>query len=445
MTEISLPREVRHILETLEKAGYEAYAVGGCVRDALLGREPNDWDVTTSAKPEQVKELFSHTFDTGIAHGTVSVLLGNETFEVTTYRIDGPYEDARHPSSVIFTPDLREDLRRRDFTINAMAYSDRTGIVDLFDGRGDLERKVIRAVGKAEERFEEDALRILRAVRFAAQLNFELDPDTAAAARELAGNLSKISAERIETELEKLLISDHPELLRTAWELGITAVILPEFDRCMAQPQNNAHHIYSAGEHTLVALANIDAEKALRWTMLFHDLGKPEVVTIDENGTYHFRGHAKNSAVIAKKIMKRLKFDNDTMRTVQHLVGNHSMYPIETEEGVRRSINEIGEKLFPLFLKVKRSDILAQSPEVQEKKLVYLDHIVQIYRGILERGECTSLAALAIGGDDLMQDGMERGREIGDMLKKLLDEVLAHPEYNKKELLIEKSRQIRGL
>ncbi len=440
--DIVLPGKVKTIIATLESAGFEAFAVGGCVRDSLLGRTPNDWDITTSATPLQVKEHFSHTFDTGIEHGTVTVLLGKEGFEVTTYRVDGDYEDGRHPKNVTFTPDLKEDLKRRDFTINAMAYNETTGLVDLFGGKEDLQTGVIKAVGEPHERFTEDALRILRAVRFAAQLDFAIDEATSKAAEDLAGNLSRISAERIHVELEKLLVSAHPEKLRTAWELGITKVILPEFDAMMTAEQNNAHHIYSVGDHTIVAMQNIDPQPILRFTMLMHDMGKTQCARLDEKGIWHYHGHAALSVPIAAKLMKRLRFDNKTMSAVKVLVGNHSRYPKEEEADLRRNIYEIGEDLFPLWLKVKRADILAQNTAVHEEKLSYLIRIEELYRKILERGDCLSLKTLALTGSDLIADGMKGGPRMGNVLKALLEDVLEHPEHNTKEYLLEKSREI---
>ena len=248
---IQLPVKVDNIIKTLEAAGYEAFAVGGCIRDSVLGRTPQDWDITTSAKPQDVKRLFSHTIDTGIQHGTVTVMLEHEGFEVTTYRIDGEYEDARHPKEVTYTVNLLEDLKRRDFTINAMAYNESRGLVDAFDGMGDLQKKVIRCVGNPKERFTEDALRMLRALRFAAQLGFEVEEQTFAAIRELAQTIEKISAERIQTELVKMLTSDHPELIREVYTSGISDVILPEFSVLMQTEQNNPHHCYTVGEHTI--------------------------------------------------------------------------------------------------------------------------------------------------------------------------------------------------
>lgn len=266
---IQLPEDVRFIIHTLQDAGHEAYAVGGCVRDSLLSRTPDDWDITTSARPEETKKLFRRTIDTGIQHGTVTVMLKKNGYEVTTYRVDGEYEDGRHPKEVIFTANLIEDLKRRDFTINAMAYNEESGLVDAFTGKKDLEEGIIRCVGDADERFTEDALRIMRAVRFSAQLGFSMEDKTKAAIRGHAENLRKVSAERIQTELTKLVTSPHPEYLRSAWETGITAVFLPEFDRLMRTPQNNPHHCLNVGEHTLRAMQAVRPDKILRLTMLF--------------------------------------------------------------------------------------------------------------------------------------------------------------------------------
>lgn len=442
---IILPEKVKFILEQLEIHGFEGYAVGGCIRDSVLGRTPSDWDITTSATPREVKEIFPKTFDTGIEHGTITVLLDKEGFEVTTYRIDGEYEDCRHPRQVQFTPNLIEDLKRRDFTINAMAYNESRGLVDAFGGIGDLQNRVVRCVGNAWERFGEDALRMMRAVRFCAQLGFRMDSETSMAIRELAPSLKKISAERIRTELVKLLESPHPDWIRQAWEDGITKVILPEFDSMMEQPQNSSHHIYSVGEHTLEALRNVRADRILRLSVLFHDMGKPEVAAMDERGIYHFRGHAGHSAEIAKKIMKRLKFDNDTLQKVYRLVLHHSLYPEMTPEGVRRAVYLLGEELFPFYMEIKRADILGQNPAVQEKKLGYLEEIERIYGEIIARGDCLSLKTLAVTGKDLIGDGVKPGKGMGELLDRLLDEVLEVPERNTREWLLERSRQLRKM
>ena len=320
---IELPRKVVLIIKNLQRHGYDAYAVGGCVRDSILNRKPEDWDITTSAKPEQVKRIFRRTVDTGIEHGTVTVLIGKDGFEVTTYRVDGLYEDGRHPKEVTFTSRLEEDLKRRDFTINAMAYNDDERLVDAFGGMRDLNYHLIRCVGDPKERFSEDALRILRAVRFSAQLAFPIEPETAEAIKSLAPNLEKISAERIQAELVKLLVSDHPERIQDACELGITKVVLPEWDDMVGVKQNTPHHKYDVAAHTVHALQNVKNDKVLRLTMLFHDMGKPVMKTTDENGRDHFKGHAIASEQIAKTVMKRLKFDNDTIRKVTKLVAYH--------------------------------------------------------------------------------------------------------------------------
>lgn len=433
---IQLPEKVQQIIKTLQSHGYEAYAVGGCVRDSLLGRTPGDWDITTSALPEETKALFDKTFDTGIEHGTITVLMGKEGFEVTTYRIDGKYEDSRHPSEVTFTRCLSEDLLRRDFTINAMAYNDEDGIVDLFDGMADLEKKVIRCVGNAEARFGEDALRIMRAVRFSAQLGFEIEEQTQAAIRKLAFSLKNISAERIQVELIKLLTSPHPEQIRLAYELGITEVMLPEFDRMMETAQETPHHCHNVGEHTIAALQHCPSDKILRLTMLFHDMGKPEKKTMDENGIAHFKGHAVVSEAIAKEIMHRLKFDNDTLRKVTKLVYYHDLRMPATPRNVRRAMNRIGTELFPYYLNVRRADTLAQSMFRREEKLENIQKIENIYLQIMELQECVSLKDLAVKGGDLLAVGVERGPQIGETLNKLLELVLEEPEKNQKELLL---------
>ncbi len=444
MIDIEVPSKVEKVLCTLHENGFEAYIVGGCVRDSILGRTPGDWDITTSASPQQVKQLFPRTVDTGIRHGTVAVLDGNERFEVTTFRIDGIYEDKRHPREVTFTSNLLEDLRRRDFTINAMAYSRERGLIDRFGGMNDLQQRVIRCVGSPAERFGEDALRMLRAVRIAAQLDFTLTDDVREAICAQAGTLSQVSEERIQTELVKLLVSGHPRSFRLAYECGLTAVFMPEFDRIMVQRQNNPHHAYTTGEHTLIAMENIAPERILRLTMLFHDIGKPEVFETDAEGIDHFHGHAAVSADLARQIMKRLKFDNDTIRTVCSLVRNHSRYPQLTAEDVRKSVFEIGgPEMFEFFLQVKKADVKAQHPDVTAKKLQYVREVERIWEDVKLHGDCLSLRELAVSGDDLIADGWKPGPEIGRVLHRLLMEVLESPQLNTKEELLSRSRKFR--
>lgn len=435
---IDLPIKVKTIIDTLETAGHEAYAVGGCVRDSILGRVPQDWDITTSARPEQVKELFERTIDTGIRHGTVTVLLEREGFEVTTYRIDGEYEDARHPKEVIFTGNLVEDLKRRDFTINAMAYNEKEGLVDVFDGIGDMQRKVIRCVGEAEERFTEDALRMLRAVRFGAQLGFSIEKKTRDAIVKLAPSLKKISAERIQAELVKLLVSDHPGEVRTLYETGISREIFPWLDEMMDTPQNNPHHCYNVGEHTIHTLESIEADKVLRLTMLFHDMAKPLCKSVDDKGVYHFKGHPGESARMAKQVMRKLKFDNDTIDKVTSLVLWHDDNPPVTPANIRRAIWRIGPRQFPDIFLVKRADTMGKSGYQREEKLAYIDAYERQYQKIMEAKECISLKMLAVTGADLIAAGMKPGREIGEGLEYLLQLVLEHPEYNTREILLEK-------
>ena len=434
---IVLPEKVNTIIHTLQKHGFEAYAVGGCVRDSILGRVPDDWDITTSATPMETKALFARTFDTGIEHGTITVLIDKDAFEVTTYRVDGKYEDSRHPSEVTFTRSLKEDLLRRDFTINAMAYNDTEGLVDIFGGMEDLKDKTIRCVGNARARFGEDALRILRAVRFAAQLGFEIDEETKDGITELAPTLANISAERIQVELIKMLTSPNPGMLKTAYELGITNVILPEFDAMMATTQENPHHKYTVGEHTLKAIEAIRADKVLRLTMLFHDIGKPIMKKVDENGVAHFKMHDVRGSEMTKQILRRLKFDNDTMNKVVRLVQYHDYRMPAEPKNVRRAMNKIGEDLFPYYLEVRMADTLAQSEYLQEEKIQNIQDVRICYEEILEKKECVSLKTLAVTGSDLIANGMKPGKEIGEVLNKLLEYVIEHPEANEKETLLE--------
>lgn len=434
--QIELPRKVRYIIEALESQGYEAYAVGGCIRDSLLNRSPQDWDITTSAKPEEVKKVFNRTIDTGIQHGTVTVLLDREGFEVTTYRIDGKYEDGRHPKEVVFTPNLKEDLKRRDFTINAMAYNESQGLIDLFGGAEDLKQGIVRCVGDARARFSEDALRMMRAVRFGAQLGFSIEEETGAAIKELAPTLSKISAERIQTELVKLVVSDHPQEMRILYETGLTAVMLPEFDAMMETEQNNPHHKCSVGEHTILAMENVPGEKVLRLAMLFHDVAKPVCITTDEEGIHHFHGHPGVGKDMTEKILRRLKFDNDTIERVCTLVKGHDDNPPVTPRNIRRAMVRTGLSAYPDIFAVKRADILAQSDYKRQEKLDYLREYEKCYKKIIESRECLSLKELAVNGRDLIELGIPSGPELGEVLKKLLDIVLEEPERNTREELL---------
>lgn len=474
---MKLPEAVKFILEELRARGHEAYAVGGCVRDALLGREPEDWDVTTSAEPEEVKEVFPVTIDTGIEHGTVTVRIDKTNYEVTTFRTDGKYADHRHPEEVTFAKTLEEDLLRRDFTINAMAYSEQSGLVDLYGGQQDLADHIIRCVGEPKERFEEDALRILRAFRFAAQLSetltlnqgardnndqacaFKIEENTREAIRECRDGLRFISAERIQVEMTKILTSSYPEILRDMYELSVTEIILPEFDAIMETEQHFIHHDKNVGEHTLAALTamtQLDAaserKKALRWTMLLHDSGKPRCKTTDEDGD-HFKGHAAVSAGIAGEVMSRMKMDNATRDAVRHLVYYHDYrmpvgregddYDKESYRRVRRAMNRIGKAYFDDYCLVRRADILAQSMYMREEKIANVEGVEDIYRRIKEAGDCVSLKDLAVTGQDLLDEGVQPGPEVGEILDQMLEWVLDDPERNDRETLLNTWRETR--
>jgi len=452
---IQVPEKVNKIIETLLAHGHEAYAVGGCVRDSLLGREADDWDITTSASPYEVKELFRRTIDTGIQHGTVTIMLDKEGFEVTTYRIDGEYEDGRHPKEVLFTKNLEEDLKRRDFTINAMAYNEQTGMVDIFGGVKDLEDKIIRCVGVAGDRFDEDALRIMRAFRFSAQLGFSIEENTKIAAAERAENLKKISAERIRVELTKLLLSNHPDRLLWMQQNGITKVVLPEFDAMLATEQKNSNHLYNVGEHTLKVLGQIGTEgewskkelQVLRFAALLHDVAKPEVQVTDGQGEQHFPKHGEAGAKKAKEIMRRLKFDNETTDLVVRLVSAHEQYISITgsnEENLaamRHMMHRLGPDLMDYLWELQRADILSQNPASLERKMFILNETKKLHREVVERNDCVLLKQLAINGKDLIELGAAPGKQLGEILERLLQEVLDAPELNQKDILLQRAKQ----
>lgn len=443
---IRIPKEVDFIIKKLEENGFEAFAVGGCVRDTIIGRKPQDWDITTSAHPLQVKDIFHRTIDTGLQHGTVTVMLGRVGYEVTTYRIDGEYVDSRHPESVQYTTNLIEDLKRRDFTINAMAYNPKFGIVDAFDGMGDIERKVIKCVNDPKERFSEDALRILRAVRFSAQLGFEIEEKTMQGICRMAPTLENISAERICSELEKLILSDHPEKLITAYEMGITKVILPEFDAMMECEQDTPYHMYNVGEHTIKVMQNVEKTRIMRFAALFHDVAKPDVHTHDTKS--HFKRHAIEGVKKTEKIMRRLKMDNKTINVVKRLVECHDDRPVEhkrTEEQVRRSVHKIGKDIYPLYLQLANADFAGKSAYGREKGYDDYLYTVKVFEKIINENQCTSSKELKITGKEIIELGIGPGPEVGDVIDELLDRVLHNPDLNDnkklKEMVVQKSRK----
>lgn len=467
---INLPKDVSFIIHILEKAGYEAYAVGGCVRDTLLGREPQDWDITTSAKPEQIKALFYKTIDTGIQHGTVTVMLHKVGYEVTTYRIDGEYEDNRHPKSVEFTQNLTLDLERRDFTINAMAYNTKDGLVDAFEGIQDLKDHKIRCVGDPGARFDEDALRMLRAVRFSGQLGFRIQESTRNAIVERAENLKNISAERIRVELTKLLLAKDAGQIREAYRTGMTGIFLPEFDKMMEVDQKNPHHIYTVGEHSIrsVEIMNFffglkmepwkgakipdevlaqaqeftrtmtDKEHTiLCLTMLLHDIGKPDAMTVDEKGVGHFYGHPQAGEKIVGKILKRLTYDNETVSMVKRLVYWHDYQYGGNLKSMRKALAKMGRDMMPYLFLVQYCDILAQNPATFPEKLERVNHAIALWKEVLSSKAPLQLKDLEITGKDLMAMGIKPGPQIGRILQSVLEYTLEYPEKNQKEMLLE--------
>ena len=449
---IEIPSTVAGIIETLYNAGYEAYAVGGCIRDSIMGRTPHDWDITTSAKPDEIKRLFRRTIDTGIQHGTVTVMIKNEGYEVTTYRVDGDYSDHRRPDRVDFADDLSEDLRRRDFTVNAMAYNDRAGMVDLFGGLSDIDNKIIKCVGNPDERFDEDALRILRAVRFSAQLGFEIEAATRDAIKNHVSELSFVSAERIEAEFTKLITSSHPEKIEDAFNLGLTNAFIPEFDAMMETEQHTPYHKYDVGHHTIEVMKHVRPEKYMRYAALLHDIGKPLCKTTEElpiekqvtwNGeTFdavdHFKGHGAKGAKMVPDIMKRLKMDNATTDKVERLVFYHDAGLREepSKRYVRRLMSKVGAENFDDLMEIRLADIEGQSDYQRDDKLRKAALIRKYRDEILKEKNALTIKELDINGKDLMDAGYPKGPIVGEILRFLLDRVLEEPELNEKEKLL---------
>lgn len=402
---IEMPFEAEWIIKKIREHGFEAFAVGGCVRDTLLGRVPGDWDITTSAKPEEVKAIFGKTVDTGLQHGTVTIIKNHKGYEVTTYRIDGEYHDGRHPDSVEFTLNLLEDLKRRDFTINAMAYSHETGIVDAFGGMEDLNAGIVRCVGLAHDRFTEDALRILRAVRFAAQLGFSIEEETYRAISDIAPNLQKVSKERIQTELTKLLLSDHTEKIVMAEETGISRYVTDGFhevfEREKAVSGARSEKWYSG----FAGLAGLPAEKSMRWAGFLRHMEPAEV----------------------RKILKGLKLDNETIDNARAMVEAAGMPLFPEKPQIRRSLSRMTAYQFEGCLNLKALDGDEKVPEIRA-----------LWEEIKAAGDCVSLKELAVDGNDLMAAGVKPGKEIGETLKALLSLVLEEPSMNRKEILLEK-------
>lgn len=441
-----------YILSELEKAGFEAYIVGGCVRDLCIGNQPHDFDITTNALPEQIIQVFADkkVILTGLKHGTVTVIHNGETFEVTTFRIDGKYSDSRRPDSVKFTSSLKEDLARRDFTMNAMAMDKNGTLYDYHNGKSDIENHVIRCVGSPEMRFTEDALRILRAVRFSAVLGFDIEEKTAESAIELKKRLGHVSAERIRTELVKTLCGKNVVDVMLKYR-EIIAQIIPEMRECFDFNQYSKYHKYDVYEHIVRALGSVPVDspdcEILRTALLFHDIGKPAVCRIDEKGKGHFSGHAKVSADIACDIMHNLKFDNKTVETVRTIIANHGdVFDFNNsdtipENHIKRMIHEIGEERFFLLLELKKADNLAKHDFVlDENKLI--DNIAETARKLIADNCCMSLAQLDINGNDVSAIGF-KGHEIGECLNSLLYMVMDGEIENKHDILIKTAKELQ--
>lgn len=433
-----IPEFVKNLLRDLESAGYEAWCVGGCVRDLRLGREPVDWDVTTSALPEETLAVFgSRAIPTGLKHGTVTVRTEGQPVEVTTFRKDGAYRDHRRPETVTFTDSLEEDLARRDFTVNAMALDLRGSFRDPFGGLADLERGLLRCVGEPDRRFGEDALRILRGLRFSACLGFTLETETAASIRKNRALLRKIAPERIWAEFSRLLTGDWAAQVLRAYP-EVPGVFWPELTPLAGFDQRTRHHCYDVWEHTLHALAAVEPDVILRCTMLLHDIGKPETFTVDDRGHGHFQGHPARGAAKAEEMLRRLRVDNATRETVVRLVEWHDCNIPRTDRGLCRALRDLGETDLRRLLAVKRADNLAQA---HQDLLGEIDKAETILDRLLAEGACVTLKQLEVGGNDLADLGL-RGPAVGRMLNTLLDRVVDGEVPNERQALLQAAAEL---
>ena len=434
---IKLPDEVKYIIDVLEENGYEAYAVGGCVRDTLMGKEPTDWDICTSALPEQTMQCFEgrHIIETGLKHGTITLMLNHKPFEITTYRVDGKYKDNRRPEQVKFVSVLKRDLARRDFTVNAMAYNPKTGLADYYGGQQDLTEKKIKCVGNPDKRFQEDALRIMRALRFAASLGFTIEENTAESMRNNKKLLKNIASERIANELNKLLEGNNVGDILSE-HLSVIAEIIPELAATEGFEQNNPWHCYDVLNHILISVDNAPKDYAMRLTMLFHDIAKPECYT-EKDGKGHFYGHPKASSDMAKRILSRLKYDNETIRTVTQLILYHDADIIPQKKYIKRWLNKIGEEKLRQLIEVKKADDMAKAEKYRKKAFDEVENILSVLNYVIGQGECFSLKDLAVDGKDLINMGISEGAEIGRILKELTDLVVDEKIENNKTVLLE--------
>lgn len=433
-----MPKGCKELINILHSNGYEAFLCGGAVRDSILGRTIHDYDITTSATPDEMMEVFKdkRIIETGLQHGTITIVIDCEGYECTTYRIDGNYSDSRRPDSVTFTRNLKEDLKRRDFTINAMAYNDEVGLVDPFNGMEDIEHYKIRCVGRAEDRFSEDALRILRAIRFASQLGFVVDSDVSLNIHKMYKNLENISIERINSEFCKIALSSE-FYIQIGLFSEVFSLFIPEIKDMLGFQQNNPYHMYDVWNHTVHAIEYCESDDLVtRLTVFFHDIGKPHCYQDGEDGIRHFKGHGKVSADMTDTIMKRLRFDNDTREKVVQLVYYHDATFEVGEKYIKRWLNKIGEEQFRRLLNVRRADIKAQAYTEQESRLQKIDNIEYILEEVLQKDECFSLKDLAVNGNDLIEIGYKPGKEIGNTLNCLLQLVIEGVYLNEKSELL---------
>ena len=436
---IEVPVPVNYIIQELEKSGHEAYMVGGCVRDSVLGRKPHDYDICTSATPDEILKTFSNEeiIPTGLQHGTITILINKEPFEVTTYRIDGDYSDNRRPDNVTFTKNLVEDLRRRDFTINAMAYNPKTGLIDPFNGMEDIKYKKIRCVGSAEDRFNEDALRILRAIRFEAQLGFAGLPETMFEIERQYERLKNISIERINSEFCKIVASEQ-FCVELVLYPNVFSLFIPELKDLIGFQQNNPYHAYDVFDHTVHAIEKCESDDlVVRLAVFFHDFGKPHSYQDGEDGIRHFKGHGKVSAEITDSIMKRLRFDNETRNNVVELVYYHDATFEVGKKYVKRWLNKIGEKQFRRLLEVRKADIKGQKPDYEKSRIEKVNNIESILEEILQEQECFSLKDLAVNGNDVKKTmNLKEGYDIGYWLNEILKRVMDGELKNNRDDLI---------
>lgn len=438
---IEIPAPVQFIIQELEKCGHEAYMVGGCVRDRILDRIPYDYDICTSATPEEIIKAFPYEqiIPTGLQHGTVTILINDEPYEITTYRIDGEYTDNRRPDSVKFTDSLIEDLKRRDFTINAIAYNPRTGLIDPFNGIEDVQHKKIRCVGSSKERFGEDALRILRAIRFASQLDFTIMPNTDWEIGKQYKSLKNISIERINSEFCKIVSSNNFCVQMVLYE-KVFSLFIPEIKDMVGFKQNNPYHIYDVWEHTIHAIEQCDNDNIddliLKLAVLFHDIGKPHSYQDGEDGIRHFKGHGRVSADMTDSIMKRLRFDNDTREKVVELVYYHDATFEVGKKYVKRWLNKIGEEQFRRLLNLCRADIKAQDQKYIKDRIQKVNEIEILLGEVLSEESCFTMKDLAVNGRDLISIGYKPGKEMGDVLNTLLQMVINEEVINDKEILL---------